>query len=274
MFLSRVTEKYRAPLVQNTVRLSIRSLNKAIEVHSLEQEKTKLIYNQLVFLIGKIPKNDLSSYSKHCLPFAVMHNNHVAVRLLIEQGGLRPERTWSLFQAIWLGYREMARDLVYYTSNYVEESDIIPLMVAAYHGDKINLTELLGQEYPVIPFYDKNKLRELCHKQAIWTKEAIKQYYLYDNRIMKERCAVPRANVEQLEKTVTTLLQMTKFEKPGIRDKNYWECDPSDIGYSIGWYDRLVQLCRAYGVLKWGWLEYGGHQEIEWITTPRTSRRA
>lgn len=242
---------YVVPLENVTVRLSIRSLNKAIEHHSLERAKSKLTYNQLKYLIDKIPVNERPRYGRHCLPFAVMHSNPVALRMMIRKG-LNPHKTWALFQALWKGDLAMSRDIAESQSFVLEESDRIVYQVAAYKGN-VKLSQVFYQEVSDIEFrevIDKNKMSELISTQAKYVKRQLMMFYESDNRINKinKRCDCPSGNLEEIKRDVTALLNMTNE-------------------YSVSELDRLVQVCRAYGILKWGWLEYGGHGNVDLFVT-------
>jgi hypothetical protein len=254
-----------APLEYTTVRLSIRSLNKAIEEFTKSRVRDIGPLNSIKYLIDKVPKGELLRYSQHCVPFAVMCKNIIVLRYMSDKG-FDMFNTWGLLLSLMKGYTNISYLL---TSKVVGISryDEIPLAWAAFVGKTINLNDLFSdRSYSIIThdsplsFYRSDLLSYTLGLVVEFAKTVDKDY---DNVVAH------------------------KFDKYFIdqcygahRHPDNWECQPPYenmdtiiynanmlIGmcstYSIDQMDRFAQLVRSYGLMRWGFIENGGHLQLD-----------
>lgn len=277
-FIKHDSEKYKVPIERLNTRISIRNLNKCIEYHSDERTKSKLTLDIIDFIVNRIPCYELKKYSRHCLPMTVMKGNRILYKRLISRG-FSGINTWCLFQALKKGEEGMCRAILIEPDFNFDMTDIIPLIYAAYVGKVVSLKKLLNSMQIELGDCEASraKIKELTDYDLYNNKTFDNRYtdrHQNDNRIKLmtikmleivkdllfdykhdegntraiKRCDCPSHELEHIQETVDVLINMSK-EGP--------------MNYAISQIDSLSQLIRAYGILKWGYLEHGGHDKID-----------
>lgn len=239
---------YRHPIEKVTTRLSIRTVNKAIEEHSNDTHKYRLTKNIVEMLISYIPPHEFGRYSRHCLPVAVMYSNHYIIKKMFERG-LRSANTWSLFNALWRGDEEMAKVLTGNMGYIFHEEDFIALRLAAYRsGNKIKIGDIFYREE--IDNFKTNNVKDEIYMEKVLSRQKGLNKRAYEMFIRKpdisyshiKTCDCPRASLDAIADDIILL------------ERFAMECEDK--------LDRLLQYVRIYGILKWGYIEYGGHKQV------------
>lgn len=252
------------PIERVSTRISIRSLNKAIEYFSRERLKSKKSLEQLKYLINKVPKEEFHSYSRHCVPFAVTYNNIIALRFMRERGFNMIEN-WGLIISLFKGYDSISKLLTCDTVGLAFH-DEIPFAWASYVGNSVSLNELFKDRNYIemkrwSPFnhYRGVVLRDmlalcdaLCKKRNIMSdfraKSDITPFFINicnKNHIRAEEdeCQPPFNKFEKTREMVMDILEKC--------EKRY-----------VNALDRLGQIIRCYGIMRWGLSTENGYHNI------------
>ena len=253
-FIKRRTVPYVSPLEEVTTRVSIRSLNKCIMAHSKERSKSKLSLNSMEFIIDRVPQRELDKYARHCLPVTVMCSNPYAYMLLVSRG-MKPSNTWCLFQALFNGDEEMSRLIVNDMNGILNEEDVIPFRVAAKIGRRVSVSKLFDmddvEDITDIDIHSNIFLADLARMQRVYVERALRSY-VYRKRNARvddvKGCDCPNVEIEMIYNDMKLLKGMA---------------DSTSMGYSLSKLDTLMQVIRSYGMLTWGYLEFGGHTDVD-----------
>lgn len=249
-FIPSQIESYISPIERVSTRVSIRGLNKAIEFNSKERTKSIRSKDDIKFIIDNIPRWEFRRYSQHCMPHAVQHKNIVAIRMMLDKG-LTIDNTWSLFNSLFEGDEEISKLLgELYNYNTNDQSDLIPLAWAASIGGKVTLNDIFKRkDMPV--FRKKDAYDEFLMESNI---NEVKYYSTlmivdYDGiHPPYKHCQCPDDSDNIIKRTAKKLINMSKRGRGE---------------YSISLNDSMCQVVRAYGLLRWGVLESGGHTDID-----------
>lgn len=146
------------PVENVSVRLSLRSITRAIEFLNNEHIKTNRSIDDIEYLVNKIPNYDKRRYSKYILPYVVYHKNNLVLQLLMENK-FPVKNTWSYFLALISGDKYTTSVIKNYWVN-IDDNDQIPLLWAAFIGNIddffIDETKIMGSKYNIIKFDNIN----------------------------------------------------------------------------------------------------------------------
>lgn len=239
---------YKHPIERLTTRLSIRTVNKAIGEHSEDTHKHRLTKNIVEMLISYIPSHEFRRYSSHCLPVAVMYSNHYIIKKMFERG-LRSANTWSLFVALWKGDEEMAKILAGNVGYILHAEDLISFKLATYRsGNRIKIGDIFYREE--IDNFKINNVKNDSYMEKVISRQRELNKRAYETFIRKSNvsyshiktCDCPRSSLDAIADDIIIL------------ERFAMECEDK--------LDRLLQYVRIYGILKWGYIEYGGHKQV------------
>lgn len=241
-------DTYKHPIDKITTRLSIRSLNKAIEVHSNDTYKTLLIRDMVKLLIDNIPDHEFRKYAQNCLPVAVIYSNHYILKEFLNRG-LRSAGTWCMFRALWDGNEEMCKILARDQGYILHEEDVLPFLFAASRNNKIQIGDIFLRSdiknLSAVDMRDDSYLNELVRKMENLVKWSYTKF-LYKKHPVFEKiktCNCPSVTLTDIANDIRDLKL--------IADKYYDDK-----------IDKILQYVRIYGLLRWGFIEYGGHLQI------------
>lgn len=262
---------YRSPLVDMTTRVSIRSLIKSIESHSKERIKNRLSHDMLKFLIERVPRTERDEYARHVMPVIAMYDNMYVYREMVSSG-FRTENTWTLFQALYSGNEELCKAIVQNQRNILNEEDLIPYKFAAYIGRRVSIRNLFKmgdiEDLTHRMVYDSIAMDKLCQTQLIYVESALVHC---KRRIEAKEITVAKARNRRDELAEIGVCTTKNCECPSESIKHLEDmmkmllslADDSPKGYSVSNLDKLAQIVRAYGMLKWGYIEVGGHVQLD-----------
>jgi hypothetical protein len=259
-----------------STRMSIRSINKSIDDNSRERKRTMASYNAMKFLIDRVPIEERRRYGHHCIPFAVMCRNMTALNMFKDKGYNMCDN-WGLLIALYKGYDNIVHVLTSHTVG-ISEDEVTPLAWAAYIGRTMSINDVFNDrkylEFKRPYDIDSYRMSLKAYVQRMMDKlEGVKMKTEQDDHCSgydeditlidthhyptNTQCQPPYMNIETVRHDVDKLLKMSLL---------------SD--YSVCNIDAMAQVVRAYGLLKWGYLEYGGHLGIDLYPYELTSQNA